>query len=188
MAGKPRPYPAVRGWSEPNLRGYRAPRKGEICSARQTRSTKRSGAVIFSLSPFFFLLCSRAILVLYCIVTRGHYSLLLLLLTPTPPHAAAARRRRCRRRTPPSSPPPPPHAARRRRRRCRILLRLRGRGAPQLSPRSRSPTSFAFAARRRTYTPSHAPPHAAVVSAAAHSPIAPPSSIEVVAHRVDRYH
>jgi hypothetical protein len=36
-------------------------------------------------------------------------------------------------------------------------------------------TSFAFAARR-------------VVSAAAHSPIAPPSSIEVVTHRVDRYH
>ena len=65
--------------------------------------SNRSGAVIFSLS-LFFLLCSRAIIVLYCIVaTRGNYLLLLLLLAPPPPHAATARRR-----TPPSSQHPPP--------------------------------------------------------------------------------
>ena len=87
--------------------GYRAPRKGKISSACQTRSTKCSGAVIFSLSPFFFLLCSRA----------GYYLTLLyhdtrpLLPSPPPPYAAAAARRRRRRTPPPSSPlphPPPP--------------------------------------------------------------------------------
>ena len=74
--------------------------------------------------------------------------------------------------------PHPPYAAaaaRRRRCRCRILLLLRCRSTPRLSHRSRSPMSIAFAARR-------------VVSAAAHSPIAPLSSIEVVTYRVDRYH
>ncbi len=94
-----------------NLWGYPAPRKGEICSARQTRSTKRSGAVIFSLSLFFFLLCSRYRTLLYC-DTRP------LLASPPPPYAAAAARRRRtppphaaaarRRRTPPSSHHPPP--------------------------------------------------------------------------------
>ncbi len=34
-------------------RSYPAPRKREICSARQTRSAERSGAVIFSLSISF---------------------------------------------------------------------------------------------------------------------------------------
>ena len=156
-----------------STRGYRAPRKGEICSARQTRSTKRSGAVIFSLSTFFF--CSARgllIIVLYCIVT-------------TPFSSSSLRRRR---RTPPPHTAVVTAAARHRRRRCRILLLLRCRSTPQLSPRSRSPTSFAFAACRRTHAPSHAPPHAAVVSTAAYSPILPSSSIKVVAHRVDRYH
>ena len=105
----------------------------------------------FSAYHLFFLLCSRAIIVLYCIVTHTRP----LLASPHPPYAAAAaRRRHCR---------------------CRILLLLRCRSMPPLSPRSHSPTSFAFAARH-------------VVSAAAHLPIAPPSSIKVVAHQVNRYH
>ena len=90
-------------YSGTNLRGYPAPRKGEICSARQTRSTKRSGAVIFSLSPFFFFA-----------LLAGYYCTLLyrdtrpLLASPPPPYAAAVAHHRC---TPPSSPlphPPPP--------------------------------------------------------------------------------
>ena len=86
---------------------------------------------------------------LFFALLAGYYRTLLyrdtrpLLASPPPPYAAAAA------------------AARRRRRRCRILLLLRCRSTPPLSPRSRSPTS--------------------------HSPIAPPSSIKVVAHRVDRY-
>ena len=86
--------------SQPYLRGYPAPRKGEICSARQTRSTKCSGAVIFSLSPFIFFCSARGLLSYFTDCdTRP------LFASPPPPYTAAAARRR---RTPPSSHHPPP--------------------------------------------------------------------------------
>ena len=89
-----------------NLRGYRAPRKGEICSARQTRKALPSNN--FQLINFFF--CSARGLFSYFTVscyeatTRFSSSSLCRRRRTPPPHAAvvassspsaAAARHRC---------------------------------------------------------------------------------------------
>jgi hypothetical protein len=87
--------------------GYLVPRKGEICSACKTRSTERSGAVIFSLS-FFFCIAYGLFQWAGSLFPSLLFSAVIFLLnttTPRPCHRCLPPLRHCHRHTLPLAPP-----------------------------------------------------------------------------------